>query len=270
MNQTFLCIISAIIIGPLFFISTANASPFFANGQFTENGIEWCEENRSLYEVLEEKFFEHHSHSLESRVCVSLYSDYFLSYEGPDRIEKLIERSRHYSQLEIMESYEESETGIIDTTPAENKDQTLIQGVTEDGNLMIQMISSAPQINQSMEINLSFHGMDNRLISNVNYGIIISQEGQLILENENIYSEKGLSSLTTRPLNSEKPVNVTISINGIGDPEKMEEWTGPKGEVLMFTVVPEFGVLTIALFGLSVMITILFSIKNKIVFNQNF
>lgn len=267
MNRILLVVISAIVIGPLF-LNPANASPFFANGQFTQNGIEWCEENRSLYEVLGEKFFEHHNHSLESRVCVSLYGDYFWQYDGPDRIEKLIERSRHYSQLEIMESYEESETGIIDTTPAENKDQTLIQGVTEDGNLMVQMISSSPQINQSMEVNLSFHDMANRLISNVNYGIIISQEGKVILKNDAIYSEKGLSSLTTRPLNSDSPVNVTISINGIGPAENMEEWIGPKGEVLMFTVVPEFGIMTLSLFAISVAVMIFFSMKNKIPFNK--
>ena len=81
-------------------------TPFFSNGYFTENGIEWCEENLSLYEILGERFFEHHKHSLESRVCASLYHDYYWSYEGTDRVEKLIERSKHYSQLEISCSSE--------------------------------------------------------------------------------------------------------------------------------------------------------------------
>ncbi|MDX1373475.1 MAG: hypothetical protein R3321_13460, partial [Nitrososphaeraceae archaeon] len=238
-------------------------SPFFSNGFFTKNGIEWCEENKNLYEILGEKFFEHHKHSLESRVCVSLYGDYFWTYSGQDRIEKLIERSKHYSQLEIMESYEESETGIIDTTPAENKDQTLIRGTTPDGKIIVQIISSIPKINQSIEINLSFINVTSGLVSNVNYGIEVTQNNQVILQNKNIYSEKGLSTLITRPLTSDDPIEIFISINGIGLPNNQEEWSGPKGEMLTFTVVPEFGVMTIILFAITVSLMIIFT-QNKI------
>ena len=247
----------------LFITPNAFGSPFFSNGYFTQNGIEWCEENLPLFEVLGEKFFEHHKHSLESRVCASLYDDYFWTYEGPDRIEKLIERSKHYSQLEIMESYEEAETGIIDTTPAENKDQTLIQGTTQDGELMVQIISSAPKVNQSMEINLSFLDTTNGLISNVNFGIELSQEDQVIFQKNNIFSEKGLSTLITSPLTSEEPVKIKLSINGIGIPENPDNWTGPKGEVLIFTVVPEFGVLTILLLATTISIVVFFT-RNQI------
>ncbi|MDX1442010.1 MAG: hypothetical protein R3237_06090 [Nitrosopumilaceae archaeon] len=241
----------------------ALGSPFFSNGFFTKNGIEWCEENKNLYEILGEKFFEHHKHSLESRVCVSLYGDYFWTYSGQDRIEKLIERSKHYSQLEIMESYEESETGIIDTTPAENKDQTLIRGTTPDGKIIVQIISSTPKINQSIEINLSFINVTSGLVSNVNYGIEVTQNNQVILQNKNIYSEKGLSTLITRPLTSDDPIEIFISINGIGLPNNQEEWSGPKGEMLTFTVVPEFGVMTIILFAITVSLMIIFT-QNKI------
>ncbi len=257
--------IASILFFSIFFTNqNIYANPFFSNGYFTENGIEWCEENRPLYEILEEKFFEHHKHSLEARVCVSLYQDYFWTYEGPDRVEKLIERSKHYSQLEILESYEESSTGIIDTTPAENKDQTLLQGTTENGEMMVQIISSSPTTNQSMEINLSFLDRNNLLVSNVNYGITIIQQEKLILENKNIFSEKGLSSLITRPLNSEEPVLITIFLNGIGESENQGELKGPKGEILMFTVVPEFGITSIILLAITITIMVLLSSKNKV------
>jgi len=239
------------------------ASPFFSNGYFTENGIEWCQENRPLYEILGDEFFEHHKHSLESRVCASLYQDYFWVYNGPDRIEKLIERSRHYSQLEILESYEESETGIIDTMPAGNKDQTLLRGTTESGEITVQVISSSPSVNQSMEVNLSFLDKNNLMMSNVNYGIKITQQEQLILENKNIFSEKGLSTLITRPLNSVEPVVLDIIINGIGTPENEEEWTGTKGEIIMFTVVPEFGTIAIAVLALTIITIIILSRTSK-------
>ena len=264
MNRIFgMGLTAALVLGGVYLSQITFASPFFSNGQFTENGIEWCQENQPLYEILGDEFFEHHKHSLESRVCASLFQDYFWSYDAPDRVEKLIERSRHYSQLEILESYEEAETGIIDTMPAVNKDQTLLRGTTESGETTVQVISSSPSVNQSMEVNLSFLDENNVMMSNVNYGIKITQENQLILENKNIFSERGLSTLITRPLNSVEPVAIDIIINGIGMPEKQEGWTGTKGEVIMFTVVPEFGTIAIAVLALTVLTIIILSRTSK-------
>ncbi|MDH3385713.1 MAG: hypothetical protein OEL77_06850 [Nitrosopumilus sp.] len=270
MNNICLLILSLILV-----VGFANqeifASPFFSNGHFTENGIEWCQENLPLYEILGDKFFEHHKHSLESRVCASLYQDYFWTYDGPDRVEKLIERSRHYSQLEILESYQESETGIIDTMPAGNKDQTLLRGTTESGDITIQVISSSPIVNQSMEINLSFLDKNNKLMSNVNYGIKIKQLDQEIFDSKNIFSEKGLSSLITRPLNSEDPVGVEITINGIGTSEDPEEWTGPRGEMILFTVIPEFETIAMMVLATTILAVIIIQkAKKTIPFNLNY
>jgi len=253
-----------LVLGLIFTTQNIYANPFFLNGYFTENGIEWCQENLPLYEILGDKFFEHHKHSLESRVCASLYQDFYWIYDGPDRVEKLIERSKHYSQLEILESHEESTTGIIDTTPAGNKDQTLLQGITENGDMIVQIISSSPRINESLEINLSFFDKNSRLISNVNYGIKITQLDQQILENSDIYSENGLTTLLTRPLNSEDPVSIFIIINGIGISENQEELIGPKGEIIMFTVVPEFGEMSIILLGIIITTAVCLSSKSKI------
>ena len=246
------------------------ANPFFSNGSFTENGIEWCQENLPLYEILGERFFEHHKHSLESRVCASLYQDYFWNYDGPDRVEKLIEKSRYYSQLEIWESFEESETGVIDTTPAGTKDRTLVRGTLEGGEMIVQVIASSPKANQSMEINLFFLDDKKILISNVNFGIKIKQQGQEIFENKNIFSENGLSTLITRPLDSENPIVLDITINGIGNPENPEEWTGPQGKLIMFTIVPEFETIAIAILTLTIIVAIIFSKTNKAIsFNRN-
>ena len=252
-----------IFLSTVFLSQNAKASPFFSNGYFTPNGIEWCEENLPLYKILGEKFFEHHNHSLESRICVSLYHDYYWSYEGPDRVEKLIERSKYYSQLEISESYEESLTGIIDTNPAENKDQTLLQGVTQDGEIIVQIISSSPKKNQTLEINLVFLDKYNKLKPNLNYGIIVTQEGEKILDNDNIFAEKGLSTLITRPLNSEEPVSIKVLINQKESENNSSNIINPEVEILEFTVVPEFGAATIILFGITISMLILLSTKRK-------
>ena len=133
--------------------------------------------------------------------------------------------------------------------------------------MIVQIISSSPRINESMEINLSFIDESSRLVSNVNYKIKITQQDQLILENNNIYSEKGLSTLITRPLSSEEPVSIIITINGIGSSENQEEWIEPRGKIVMFTVVPEFGIMSIILLGITIMTMIFLSSKiNKISF----
>jgi len=97
--------------------SSYAATPFFANGGLTENGIEWCEENYQLYQFMGIDFFEHHKHSIESRICVSLYYDPLWTYSGHDRYEKLVEQSRIYAELERKESLEEADSGIIDIKP---------------------------------------------------------------------------------------------------------------------------------------------------------
>jgi len=268
LKKIFKLILTVTIIASLMQVNQNSfGSPFFSNGYFTENGIEWCEENRQLYEILGNEFFEHHKHSLESRVCASLYQDYFWDYDGSDRVEKLIERSKHYSQLEILESYDESETGIIDTTPAGNKDQTLLRGTIENEEMIVQVISSSPVVNQSLEINLSFIDKNNQLMSNVNFGIEITQNDKQILENKNIYSEKGFSTLITRPLNSEEPISIGVSINGIGLPENPEGWEGPMGEIVMFTVVPEFGAISIIILALTLITVVFLNKATKIRFS---
>ena len=102
----------------LLFSSAHAATAFFANGGLTENGIEWCEENQTLYEFMGNDFFEHHKHSIESRICASLYDDPLWTYSEYDRYEKLVEQSRIYAELEISESTDEASSGIVDTKPA--------------------------------------------------------------------------------------------------------------------------------------------------------
>ena len=113
----------------LLFGSAYAATAFFANGGLTENGIEWCEENYQLYQFMGVDFFEHHKHSIESRICVSLYQDPLWTYSGYDRYEKLVEQSRIYAELEINESKDEADSGIIDIKPAiiEEIPQEIIQ-----------------------------------------------------------------------------------------------------------------------------------------------
>lgn len=252
------------IIGTFGFNIHIYATPFFENGQFTPNGIEWCEENLQLYEILEEQFFEHHKHSLESRVCASLYEDPLWDYDGPDRIQRLIEKSMYYSQLEISESIEESQTGIIDITPVGNKEETSLRKITEDGKITVQIIATKPIKNTPMQINISFLDNNNHLISNVNYEVEATQQDIQVMSHSKGYSESGLSTVSTLPLQSDEPVNINVSINRIGLPENKDNGIPPKGQTITFTVVPEFGAITTAILAIATISIIMASAKTAL------
>jgi hypothetical protein len=106
------------IFSILFLVSSVYAqTPFRDTAGLTLNGIEWCEENYQLYNFMGNDFFEHHQHSIESRLCGNLYNDDLWLYSEPDRYKKLIEQSRIYYNLEIQESVTEAEIGKVDTKP---------------------------------------------------------------------------------------------------------------------------------------------------------
>ena len=50
-------LIAVLFVGSFGTHNNIYATPFFENGQFTSNGIEWCQENLPLYEILGEEFF---------------------------------------------------------------------------------------------------------------------------------------------------------------------------------------------------------------------
>lgn len=111
----FLCI--TLVLAPS--VSVFGATVFFAGSKFTENGIQWCEEENSRYRLFgEAKWLEQNGYSIEARVCASLYSDPLWQYQGKDRVEKLIQRSAYYAELEIAQSQKEAIDGKIDPTPA--------------------------------------------------------------------------------------------------------------------------------------------------------
>jgi len=160
------------------------ATVFYANGAFTKNGIEWCEENKPLYDLLGDKFFEHHKHSIESRVCANLIEDPLWSYSGPDRVEKLIEQSRYFSELEIAESMEEAKVGVVDPTPAQvpgnNTEEKIEESVEEQiEQLAKEQVKETPKQNEVQNVNEDGGGC---LIATAAFGSELSTQVQMLRE----------------------------------------------------------------------------------------
>jgi len=88
-------------------------------GVLNEKGIQWCGEEQPRYEIMGlEVYLKNNHYSIEARVCANLLEDNLWDYQGPDRVQKLIERSKFYALAEIEESKQEA-LGVNDPTPTD-------------------------------------------------------------------------------------------------------------------------------------------------------
>ncbi|QLH02254.1 hypothetical protein C5F47_01025 [Nitrosopumilus cobalaminigenes] len=190
-----------LVFSILLLVGSAYAqSPFRDTAGLTQNGIEWCEENYQLYNFIGNDFFEHHHHSIESRLCGNLYNDDLWMYSGSDRYQKLIEQSRMYYGLEIQESANEAKEGKIDTKavnineiPQEIQQQ---QKELEESKVESNIIEKEfPTIEETID-NSEGGGC---LIATATYGSEMAPQVQLLREirdNQLMNTESGISFMT--------------------------------------------------------------------------
>jgi len=63
------------------------------------------------------------------------------------------------------------------------------------------------------------------------------------------------------PLDSDDPVDIKVTVLGFGLPDDEENWSGPRGEILMFNVVPEFGAIATVVMLVAIGAVVLMSSK---------
>ena len=192
-----------VVFSILILVSTAYAqTPFRDTAGLTKNGIEWCEENYQLYKFMGNDFFEHHSHSIESRLCGNLYNDNLWTYSGPDRYQKLIEQSRIYYTLEIQESLEEAKEGKIDTKPVnieEIPQQIEQQQVELENEIREQETEEQIKNEESVIPKSSENEGGGCLIATAIYGSEMAPQVQFLREirdNQLMRTDSGVSFMT--------------------------------------------------------------------------
>ena len=195
-------IIIAIAVVLLIPVDTFAQTPFRDTAGLTKNGIEWCEENYQLYKFMGNDFFEHHSHSIESRLCGNLYNDDLWTYSEPDRYQKLIEQSRIYYTLEIQESLEEAKEGKIDTKPVnieEIPQQIEQQQVELENEIREQETEEQIKNEESVIPKSSENEGGGCLIATAIYGSEMAPQVQFLREirdNQLMSTDSGVSFMT--------------------------------------------------------------------------
>jgi len=139
---------------------------------------------------------------------------------------------------------------------------TELYGMSSDGTVKVEIETSTPTAGEAMTINVEFtDAATGAVIEHINYDIAAAQGSTSVLEMMAQHEHMGAGHHQTAALSSGDPVDVTITLQGIGIDTK----TGPMGDVVMFPAVPEFGTIAVMILGIAIVSIIAMSARSKII-----
>ena len=164
--------------------------------------------------------------------------------------------------VQADEGPEPGDGTIIVGAPPEDK--TTVTGISQDGNLRAEITASNPVADEVMSLEIKFRDSTGSVKKHANYDITVSQNGMDVLSIMGAHEHEGTGMHSTAPLNSGDKVDIKVTVLGFGLPDNQENWTGPKGEILMFNVVPEFGTIATMILAIAIISIIAVSAKSKL------
>ncbi len=162
--------------------------------------------------------------------------------------------------VQADEGPEPGDGTIIVGAPPE--DETTVTGISEDGKLRAEITASNPVSGEVMSLEIKFRDSTGSVKKHANYDLIVSQNGQEVLSVLGAHEHEGTGMHSTAPLDSADQVDIKVTVLGFGLPDEEDNWSGPKGEILMFNVVPEFGAITIIVMFIAIASVVLVSSKH--------
>jgi len=162
--------------------------------------------------------------------------------------------------VQADEGPEPGDGTIIVGAPPE--DETTVTGISEDGKLRAEITASNPESGEVMSLEIKFRDSTGSVKKHANYDLIVSQNGQEVLSVLGAHEHEGTGMHSTAPLDSADQVDIKVTVLGFGLPDEEDNWSGPKGEILMFNVVPEFGAITIIVMFIAIAAVVLVSSKH--------
>jgi predicted secreted protein with PEFG-CTERM motif len=130
-------------------------------------------------------------------------------------------------------------------------------GMLSDGT-PVSIWTSAPTAGERMEISVEFTDAEH-----VNHDILVTQNGQVVLDDTGVHHHEGKGTHETAPLSTSDPVEITITFQGYG---VNAPFTGPIGEQVVFSnVVPEFGTIAVMILGVAIISIIAVTAKSRVI-----
>jgi predicted secreted protein with PEFG-CTERM motif len=157
-----------------------------------------------------------------------------------------------------------------ETSPAEGEvsgteNNTYVNGMSADGSVHVSIESSVPTGNEAMPIDVKFTDTDGNPIQHINYDITAMQDGTEVLSVSGAHEHMGEGMHTTDTLASDSPVDIQVTILGIGLPGEEANWKGPIGDVVSLQVVPEFGTIAALVLAISIVSIIAITAKSRVI-----
>ncbi len=128
---------------------------------------------------------------------------------------------------------------------------------------MVNIWPTVPTKDQQMEIHMEITDTNGEKLEHINYDIMVIQNGEVVLDEIDGHFHNGKGELTTTPLNSDAPVDIEVTLQGLGD-VPLEERTGSIGDKIIFSsIVPEFGTLAMIILVVSIFTIMAFTARSK-------
>ncbi|MGB0855805.1 MAG: PEFG-CTERM sorting domain-containing protein, partial [Nitrosopumilus sp.] len=151
-----------------------------------------------------------------------------------------------------------------ETHEMEDKDagETILKSMSSDGTIEVNVEAYDPMTGQGMELEVEFYDVaSSSQVEHINYDIMATQNGKTVLSEMGIHQHSGAGEHMTEVLDSDDPVDVSVTIQGIGvDPP----FTGPQGDTIEFTVVPEFGTIAMMVLAVAIISIVAISARSRL------
>ena len=148
-----------------------------------------------------------------------------------------------------------------------NHDGSMIktQTVSSDGYVWTFLTYTEPVEREHMTINVQFTDKDGKMLYDINYDILATQNDQVILDETMINQKIGIKDHLTQALPSNDGVVIKITLQGTGTNPPLTE---PHGGTIQTNIVPEFGGIATVILGVSILSIVIISTKNKVSFSS--
>ena len=129
-------------------------------------------------------------------------------------------------------------------------------GMLSDGTTVSVWTSEVTE-GERLEISIVFEDSEH-----VNHDIMVTQNGETVLDDTGAHHHEGKGVHETAPLSSSDPVDITVTFQGYG----VDEVTGPIGEEVVFSnVVPEFGTIAMMILAVAIVSIIAVTAKSRVI-----